>query len=151
MICSSCGTALGPDARFCTACGAGSQPPEEVVCPACSRPWTAGARFCPACGRTAPEPVSAPSDVSPVPPELVATLRTAADACGQALDAFIAEQIDQQELVRRLFAAGVVQAEGEIWFLDLERGCWCRYDGISVAFAETSEGSATDSVGEAGP
>ncbi|MGH2458245.1 MAG: zinc-ribbon domain-containing protein [Chloroflexota bacterium] len=52
--CSRCGQAVGPDDRFCPACGA----PRRVTCPSCGALATGEARACPECG--GPLPIPAP-------------------------------------------------------------------------------------------
>src|SRR5688500_18765034 len=46
------------------------------------------------------------------------------DAAGQG--------IDQAEFQRRALNAGMVVSDDEVWFLDLQNGRWCRYDGFTV-------------------
>ncbi|MDX6686735.1 MAG: hypothetical protein QOF86_2863, partial [Baekduia sp.] len=57
--CGGCGTALGPEARFCPECGTARQP---ATCPSCGAP-SAGGKFCAQCGT----PLS-PAPRSPPPP-----------------------------------------------------------------------------------
>jgi class 3 adenylate cyclase len=46
MICSSCGTALLPGAKFCAECGT----PVATTCRNCGNELASGAKFCPECG-----------------------------------------------------------------------------------------------------
>src|SRR5258705_7624886 len=65
MQCPKCGIAAGPEAKFCSACGAQLLP----VCPRCARANSAGARFCDQCGSdlnaaaTDPRPAAAPPGI----------------------------------------------------------------------------------------
>jgi len=71
MQCPTCGTAAGPEAKFCSGCGAQLL----AVCPRCARPNSAGARFCDQCGSdlnaaatdpgTALRPASDPPGIPP--------------------------------------------------------------------------------------
>ena len=50
-VCSNCGNAITPDARFCEICGAPNSDAAPVsVCPQCRSAVTPGARFCGNCG-----------------------------------------------------------------------------------------------------
>jgi len=55
-LCSNCGFANKPQAKFCSSCGqtlqAGQQAPHASHCPQCGVPLRAGAKFCPSCGFT---------------------------------------------------------------------------------------------------
>jgi len=50
-----------------------------------------------------------------------------------------ADGVDDQELRRRAFEAGMVVSEREAWFLDLANGRWCRYDGFTVTTLDLGE------------
>jgi hypothetical protein len=59
-------------------------------------------------------------------------LAAAIDACRAALADYEAGLLTDAELRQGLFRAGLVQGAGEAWMLDLERGTWQRYDGVSL-------------------
>ena len=59
-------------------------------------------------------------------------LAAAVDACRAALADYEAGLLSDDELRQELFRAGVVHRDGEVWLLDLERGTWQRYDGVSL-------------------
>jgi hypothetical protein len=61
-----------------------------------------------------------------------AQLRAAVDACREVLADYEAGLLTDVEARRALFRVGLVRGNGEAWCLDLERGAWQRYDGISL-------------------
>lgn len=146
MKCDACGADIAAESRFCVACGT-EVGQVERVCRVCSRPVRASARFCGGCGTpTAAAEAVAADDVPALAPALLARLDAAAGRCIAAIDAFVAGEVDEVELQRRLFEDGAVRGDGELWLLDVEQGRWCRYDGIRVwsaagdAAAPTGEG-----------
>ena len=72
MTCTSCGSALPENARFCAECGA----PVRLSCRSCGTELSAGQKFCPGCGTPqsaeaasipASSPAAAPSTATSVP------------------------------------------------------------------------------------
>jgi hypothetical protein len=59
-------------------------------------------------------------------------LAEAVEACRAALADYEAGLLTDSELRHGLFRAGLVQGDDEAWLLDLERGSWQRYDGVSL-------------------
>jgi hypothetical protein len=53
-------------------------------------------------------------------------------ACDSALLDYQAGLLDDGQLRRILFHSGIVLDDGGAWLLDVERGAWCRYDGIAA-------------------
>jgi hypothetical protein len=71
-------------------------------------------------------------------PALVAALEGALGACRQALADYQAGLLDDDEVRRVLYEAGLVHREGEAWLLDLHAGQWWRYDGLALDAPERS-------------
>ncbi len=83
--CPACGTENAPEARFCSACGAGL----AALCTNCGAPLPDDARFCPACGAAVADAGAAPPDER----KLVTVLF--ADVTGSTT---IGERLDPEEL-----------------------------------------------------
>jgi hypothetical protein len=37
-----------------------------------------------------------------------------------------------------VFETGLVARDGQVLMFDLDRGCWARYDGITITFRESA-------------
>ena len=61
-----------------------------------------------------------------------ADLDAAVESCRAALADYEAGLLSDTELRHELFGAGLVRRSDEVWLLDLERGAWQRYDGVSL-------------------
>jgi hypothetical protein len=59
-------------------------------------------------------------------------LAAAVEACRAALADYEAGLLSDTELRRELYRSGLVRGTDEAWLLDLERGSWQRYDGVSL-------------------
>ncbi len=59
-------------------------------------------------------------------------LAAAIEACRTALADYEAGLLTDTELRHCLYRAGLVFGADEAWLLDLERGSWQRYDGVSL-------------------
>jgi len=71
--------------------------------------------------------------VAPEGSERPAELAAAVEACRAALADYEAGLLSDEELRHDLFRAGLVRRDGEAWLLDLDRGTWQRYDGVSLS------------------
>ena len=65
-------------------------------------------------------------------PERSTELAAAVEACRAAIADYEAGLLSDEELRHGLFSAGLVHGDGVAWLLDLERGSWQRYDGVSL-------------------
>ena len=95
------------------------------ACGQCGAAVPSDMRFCTACGFDTRE-VSAPD------PGLVSALEAALEDVSRTLEDVQAKRIDPGEAQRRLFRSGLVVYDREAWLLDPVRGCWSRYDGLSL-------------------
>jgi hypothetical protein len=59
-------------------------------------------------------------------------LEQALDECDEAICAYQAGLLDDEELRRELFRAGTVIHDDEAWLLDLVRVCWRQWDGVRL-------------------
>ena len=73
-------------------------------------------------------------------PRLEGALGSALESCRQALADYRAGLLDEVELRRALFGAGLVHGQDEAWLLDLRAGRWWHYDGVSVAAGDGPPG-----------
>ena len=71
--------------------------------------------------------------------DVVDRLDAALKEYAKVIDDAAANGVDEQELRRRAFEAGMVVSDGEAWFLDLANGRWCRYDGFTVTTLDLDE------------
>lgn len=53
-------------------------------------------------------------------------------ACRQALVDYQAGLLNEEQLRKALFHAGMVLGDNEAWLLDVAGGAWSRYDGIGT-------------------
>lgn len=127
MQCAACGATVTVGQRFCPGCGTSTA--GTTKCAKCGTLWPPDGAFCTWCGAP-PDFGAQPAETTPaLSPQLVAALDSAAAACTSALDEFLQHRIGVAELERRLFDAGVVKTDGELWLLDVANGRWCRYRG----------------------
>jgi hypothetical protein len=75
-------------------------------------------------------------------PALREALESALDDCRQALADYQAGLLDDVDLQRVLFRAGLVHGADEAWLLDLSAGQWWRYDGLALGAAPSPLTSA---------
>jgi hypothetical protein len=59
-------------------------------------------------------------------------LERALEACDEAICAYQAGLLDDDELRRGLFRAGTVIHDDAAWLLDLARACWHQWDGVRL-------------------
>jgi hypothetical protein len=71
-----------------------------------------------------------------------AALSDALATCHQALADHQAGLLSDDELRHILFQAGLVRRADEALLLDLESGCWQRYDGITISECPSTVRSA---------
>ena len=62
----------------------------------------------------------------------VEAMERGAAACRQALVDYQAGLLNEEQLRRALFHAGMVLGDDEFWLLDVAGGAWWRYDGIGT-------------------
>jgi hypothetical protein len=67
-------------------------------------------------------------------------------ACRQALVDYQAGLLNEEQLRRALYQAGMVLGDNEAWLLDVAGAAWSRYDGIGTERfpAGVGEGSSAD-------
>jgi hypothetical protein len=65
-------------------------------------------------------------------PEVRASLESAVAHCRAALADYRAGVLDEAELRDALYHGGLVARGGEAWMLDVQAGCWWRFDGVGV-------------------
>ena len=70
------------------------------------------------------------------------TLEAALERCRGTLADYQAGVLDDDEVRRALFHAGLVVWHDEAWLLDLQVGRWFRYDGLAVGAATAPLSSA---------
>lgn len=75
-------------------------------------------------------------------PALRAALDSALAACRQGLADYQAGLLDEAELRQVLVHAGLVHRADDAWLLDLDHGCWRRYDGVAIESSSPSLTSA---------
>jgi hypothetical protein len=66
------------------------------------------------------------------PVGLAEPLDRALDESDEAICAYQAGLLDDEELRRELFRAGTVIGDGEAWLLDLASVCWQQWDGVRL-------------------
>ena len=66
------------------------------------------------------------------PPHQVDVWERAVAGCQQALVDYQTGLLDEEQLRRALYRAGIVLGDGEAWLLDVAGGVWRHYDGIST-------------------
>ena len=66
------------------------------------------------------------------PPHQVDAWERALAGCQQALVDYQTGLLDEEQLRRALYLAGIVLGDSEAWLLDVASGAWRRYDGIST-------------------
>jgi hypothetical protein len=67
---------------------------------------------------------------------LAERLDRALDECDEAICAYQAGLLDDEELRRELFRAGTVIHDDEAWLLDLARVRWQQWDGLRLQSIE---------------
>ena len=67
-------------------------------------------------------------------------------ACRQALVDYQAGLLNEEQLRRALFQAGMVLGDDEAWLLDVDGGAWSHYDGIGTerVAVDASDGRGVD-------
>jgi hypothetical protein len=75
----------------------------------------------------------------PAPPDdgLLDILVGVMDQYRTLVEDLAAQRIDDAEFRKRVFEAGMVARDGQALMFDLDRGCWARYDGITITFGES--------------
>jgi hypothetical protein len=64
-------------------------------------------------------------------------------ACRQALVDYQAGLLNDEQLRRALFQAGMVLGDNEAWLLDVAGGAWQRYDGVGTErWTDPTDGDA---------
>jgi hypothetical protein len=73
-----------------------------------------------------------PAAGGPLSRPLAARLDRALEECDEAICSYQAGLLDDDELRRELFRAGMVIHDDEAWLLDLVAGRWQRWDGLRL-------------------
>jgi len=147
-ICSSCGSAIASDSRFCAQCGA----PQALRCAACGHANAAASRFCAQCGVKLGEAAAAPA-AAPAQPPSVARASTSAERrqitvmfCDLVGSTALSTRLDPEDLREVIAAYHASAAEVVTRF----GGYVAKYmgDGVLVYFGypEAHEDDAVNAV-----
>ena len=116
----------------------------EATCGTCGTPFDPGARFCGKCGAPRAEAAAAKPAAAADSSwkELKPKLEQAAAAAHAALEEAEGGQLEDEELRKKLFKAGLVVHEHVAWMLDVENGRWAAYDGLEVRLSPLEDAAS---------